>query len=57
MTEKLEGTILAAAGDGELACANALRIAKEANVSPKRIGELADKLKIKLRACQLGCFD
>jgi len=57
MTEKLEGTILAAARDGELACANALRIAKEANVSPKRIGELADKLKIKLRACQLGCFD
>lgn len=57
MTEKLEGRMLAAAQDGKLACAQALRIAKKANVSPKRIGELADKLKIKLRACQLGCFD
>ena len=57
MTKELEQKVVASARDGKLACAAALRIAQEANVSPKKVGELADKLKIKIRACQLGCFD
>jgi len=57
MTEQeLEQTILRAARDGRLTCAAAFRVAKEANVSVKRVGKLADKLKVKIRACQLGCF-
>jgi len=42
--------------DGKLPCPLALALAKELNVSPKVIGANATKLKIKLSACQLGCF-
>lgn len=56
MAEELERRILTAAQGGELSLAAAFCIAKEANVSVNKVGELTDKLKIKIRACQLGCF-
>ena len=56
MGEELERRFLRAAQGGELSLAAAFSIAKEANVSVKKVGELRDKLKIKIRACQLGCF-
>lgn len=42
--------------NGKLACATALKLAEELKVSPKRIGQAANELGIKIRACQLGCF-
>lgn len=42
--------------NGKLACAAALKLAKELKISPKRIGQAANELGIKIRACQLGCF-
>jgi hypothetical protein len=42
--------------EGKLPCAKAFQIAKEFKVAPKDIGEACNRLKIKVRSCQLGCF-
>ncbi|MBN1879976.1 hypothetical protein JW823_07690 [bacterium] len=42
--------------DEKLTCASALKIAAELKVSPRVIGEAANRLKIKIASCQLGCF-
>lgn len=41
---------------GKIACRQALKIAEEMGVSPRKIGALLNKLKIKIVSCQLGCF-
>jgi len=45
-----------AAPEKILSCAEALRLSEELKVSPGLIGAAADKLKIKIRICELGCF-
>ncbi len=50
--EKLKNS----AKNGRIACLQALKIAKETGMPPKRIGLLLNKLKIKIVSCQLGCF-
>lgn len=42
--------------DGKLHCASALKIAADAGVPPSVIGDTANRLKIKIAGCQLGCF-
>ncbi|NLW34510.1 hypothetical protein [Syntrophorhabdus aromaticivorans] len=42
--------------DNKIACKQALRIAKEENISSKDLGEILNELKIKVAHCQLGCF-
>jgi len=42
--------------DGEISCAAALSVAKELGVPPPVVGEEANRLGIKIRSCQLGCF-
>ena len=55
--EKLiEERIKAALEGGKLPCAAAFKIAAELNLPPRRIGEAADALGIKISSCQLGCF-
>lgn len=44
-----------ASGD-ELTCAKAFEIVELLNVPPSLVGELADKLKIRLTRCSLGLF-
>ncbi len=39
-----------------LSCKKALELADKLGVPPKRIGDAANELKIKISACQLGCF-
>ncbi len=41
---------------GQIACKEAFAIADELDVAPRVIGDAANKLGIKIRACQLGCF-
>ena len=54
---KLEDVILEAAGESKrLTCKRAFELAEEFGVPLKTVGEIADKLEIKIRACQLGCF-
>jgi hypothetical protein len=45
-----------AAKDGKISCQRALGLAREIGVSPKELGDLLNEMKIKIDACQLGCF-
>jgi len=45
-----------AAKDGRLTCAGAHQLAKELGVNLLVVGEACDEMKIKIKACQLGCF-
>ncbi|MDH5203493.1 MAG: hypothetical protein OEW69_09570 [Nitrospirota bacterium] len=42
--------------NGKLPCSVARMIAEELDVPYKTVGEAADKLKVKITSCQLGCF-
>lgn len=52
----LEEKVKEASVNGRLACGKAHRLAEEEGFSLKEIGETANKLKIKIVACELGCF-
>ncbi|MGI5922061.1 MAG: hypothetical protein ACOX6I_10040 [Syntrophomonadaceae bacterium] len=44
------------APQGKLSCTKARQLAREMQVKPQEIGQLCDELKIKIFACELGCF-
>ncbi len=56
MSAELEKKIQSSLVNGKLPCAVAFQIAKEMKVTPKEIGETCNKLQIKVKSCQLGCF-
>ncbi len=56
MANELDEKIKAALVEGKLPCPVAFKIAKEMKVGPKEVGEACNRLKIKIRSCQLGCF-
>jgi len=56
LSTKLEEKVTSSLVDGKLPCPVAFRIARELKVSPREVGETADRLGIKLCKCQLGCF-
>ena len=56
MDTELEERIKSSLVDDKLPCAVAFKIAKELKVSPREVGNAADKLSIKICHCQLGCF-
>jgi hypothetical protein len=56
MSAELEEKIESSLVDGKLPCPIAFKIAKELKVSPREVGQIADKLGIKICSCQLGCF-
>jgi hypothetical protein len=56
MADELETRVKASLIDGKLPCAVAFQIAQELKVSPKEVGETANKLKLKVCKCQLGLF-
>ncbi|ADI01349.1 MAG TPA: hypothetical protein GXX39_08540 [Syntrophothermus lipocalidus] len=41
---------------GRISCTQARKVAEELQVSPREVGEICDELKIKIFACELGCF-
>ena len=53
---ELDTMIQNALKDGKLYCAQALKIAAEIGVPPAIVGGAANRLKIKIAGCQLGCF-
>lgn len=58
MTRKkliIEAIQTASAG-GKLTCEKAHSLARELKVPLKEIGSICNELKIKITACQLGCF-
>ena len=56
MEDELETKIKSALVNGKLRCAVAFGIAKEVKVSPRDVGEVANRLSVKISNCQLGCF-
>ncbi len=54
--EEIAAKLKEAARDGKIPCAVAFKIARDNNLSTKEIGTILDGLKIKITACQLGCF-
>ena len=56
MPNELDEKIKASLVDGKLPCPVAFKIAKEMKVGPKEVGDACNRLKIKIRSCQLGCF-
>ncbi|NQT04663.1 MAG: hypothetical protein HQ577_01505 [Dehalococcoidia bacterium] len=56
MENELEEKIKSSLVEGQLPCAVAFKIAKELKVSPRDVGDAANRLSVKLSGCQLGCF-
>ena len=54
--EKVTQAVLMTAKDGRLSCTAARKLAADLQVSPGKIGEACDLLKIKIHSCELGCF-
>lgn len=54
--EELMEEVRKAAVNGRLSCEKAHEIGKKHNVPLKEIGRLCNEIKIKITACQLGCF-
>ena len=55
--EELTRAIKEKVQDGNrMSCSVALKIAEELKVSPAKVGEELNNLKIKIVGCQLGCF-
>ncbi len=42
---------------GWIACATAFEAARRLGLTPAQLGKLLDHLDIRIRACQLGCFE
>ncbi|HEX9021259.1 MAG TPA: hypothetical protein VF903_08355 [Nitrospirota bacterium] len=54
--EKIIEKVRAASSNNRLTCEKAHELAKELKVSLGEIGAICNELKIKIAACQLGCF-
>jgi hypothetical protein len=54
--EELESRLHKASKENRIPCSSALAIAKSLGIPPREVGSIANKLKIKISKCQLGCF-
>jgi len=53
---KIDEALAEVSKDGRVACRQALALAKRLGVEPRAIGRAANRLRVKISACQLGCF-
>ncbi len=54
--EEIAKKLKEASKDGKITCAVAQKIAIDNKIPMKQVGDLLNKLKIKIIQCQLGCF-
>jgi len=54
--EEIVAKIEETAVNGKIACQVALALAKELDVPARQIGDIATERRIRIAACQLGCF-
>ena len=52
----LEAKMKSSLVDSKINCATCFQLAKEFDVTPKEIGDMANKLNIRIAKCQLGLF-
>ncbi|MFC1893876.1 hypothetical protein ACFLYR_07655 [Chloroflexota bacterium] len=53
---RLEEELKASLVDGRLPCSVAFGISRKPEVSPREVGDMANRLNVKISNCQLGCF-
>ena len=56
INKALEDELKVSLVNGKLSCAVAFKIARKLKVTPRDVGDAANKLNIKIASCQLGCF-
>lgn len=56
VAEKIEQAVKAASPDGRISCTVARQVARDLDVTVPEVGEVADRLGIKIYGCELGCF-
>ncbi len=56
MNRTLDEELKASLVGGKLPCAMAFQIAGKLKVTRQQVGDMADKLEIRITDCQLGCF-
>jgi len=56
MENTVEQKIRASLVNGKLPCAAAFKIAEDLRVPLREVGDAANRLKIKICSCRLGCF-
>jgi hypothetical protein len=56
MENAVEQKIKASLVNGKLPCAAAFKIAEDLRVPLREVGDAANRLKIKICSCRLGCF-
>ena len=54
--QMLENELKASLVDGRLPCAMAFKIGRKLKVNPRKVGDMANGLNVKISNCQLGCF-
>jgi plasmid stability protein len=54
--EELTEAVRTAAENGRLSCEAAHALGRELGVSLREVGAVCNELKIRITACQLGCF-
>jgi len=54
--ETLEKLLYKASKKNRINCSGALAIANSLGIPPSAVGKAANKLKIRISNCQLGCF-
>lgn len=54
--KKIKAVLIEGAENGRIPCSVARRIAEHMKVPYKKVGEIADKMGIKITNCELGCF-
>ena len=55
--QRQQSTATVLESGGWIACSTALQIAEKLGVKSTAVGKLLDELDIRVRACQLGCFE
>lgn len=56
VSERVLNAVRENAVEGKLSCSAARALAQELQVSTREVGDAANHLGIKIKACELGCF-
>ncbi len=55
--EKIKEEIDKQSKEGQISCKQCFEIAKCCGVDLKEVGKMCNEKKVKIRYCQLGCFE
>lgn len=57
ISETVLGRVKDSLIDGRLPCPAAFKVSRELKVALQEVGDAANKLRVKIVSCQLGCFE